>query len=126
MFATSPARRRLPMLFTLALSLAACGGGGDTATEPAGGAGGASGSANGVTIDKFMFAPGTIEVPAGTTVTWTNKEDPEHSIEDEGKLFPESEALAKGDSFTFTYDTPGQFPYICGIHPYMKGTVTVS
>ncbi len=129
MFAISrPARPRLPLLFTLALALAACGGGdGDgEPTEPGGDASGAPASTNEVTIDGFMFMPEEIEVTAGTTVTWTNQEAPEHSVQDEGDLFGESEELGEGDSFSFTYDTPGEYPYVCGIHPYMTGTVTVS
>lgn len=119
-------RRRLPILFTLALALAACGGGDEAATDPGGDAGGAPSASNEVAIDGFMFMPDSIEVPAGTTVTWTNQEAPEHSIQDGADLFPESEALGQGMSFSFTYDTPGSYPYVCGIHPYMKGTVVVS
>ncbi|MBW3610272.1 MAG: cupredoxin family copper-binding protein [Actinobacteria bacterium] len=124
MFVTShPARRLVPILLTLALALAACGGGGgDAAPDDAG----TSGSTNQVGIDGFAFMPAEIDVAAGTTVTWTNQEAAEHSIRDEGDLFAESEALAEGESFSFTYDTPGAYPYVCGIHPYMKGTVTVS
>jgi plastocyanin len=37
-----------------------------------------------------------------------------------------SDDLGEGDAFSFTFDQPGSFPYICGIHNYMRGTVTVS
>ncbi|MBW3548634.1 MAG: cupredoxin domain-containing protein, partial [Actinobacteria bacterium] len=60
------------------------------------------------------------------TVTWTNQDSAAHTVKDSGDLFPESDELAQGDTFEFTYDTPGEYPYICGIHEYMKGTVTVS
>lgn len=30
-----------------------------------------------------------------------------------------------GDTFEFTFDTEGTFPYYCTPHPWMQGTVTV-
>ncbi len=127
MFVTShPARRLVPILLTLALALAACGGGGGGGGDAAPDDAGTSGSTNQVSIDGFAFMPAEIDVAAGTNVTWTNQESAEHSIKDQGDLFAESEALAEGESFSFTYDKPGTYPYVCGIHPYMKGTVTVS
>ena len=106
-----------------AVILGACGeDGGDTGSaEPSGEATGGE-----VVIDRFAFAPEEIEVAAGTTVTWTNQDSAAHTIEDETGLFPESDNLAEGDEFSFRYDESGQYPYICGIHTYMTGTVRVS
>lgn len=124
--------RRVLAMLAFSLVLAACGGGGggestqgadpDSANES-----GAPASAPEVIIENFTFMPGELEVPAGTTVTWTNKDDNAHTVKDEGGAgFQESEDLAEGDTFTFTYANPGSYPYICGIHPYMKATVVVS
>lgn len=111
----------------LTLALAACGGddGGSTGDAPADEGSAREGTSD-VTIENFAFMPAEIEVAPGTTVTWTNMDDVAHTVQDEGDLFPESDDLAQGESFEFTYDTAGEYPYICGIHPYMKGTVTVS
>lgn len=81
----------------------------------------------GVTIADFAFDPVDVTVPAGTDVTWTNTDGSPHSIQDDSgtELFPESEDLDRGDAFTFAYAEPGTYPYICGIHNYMRGTVTV-
>ena len=106
------------------VALAAVGCGEDRATSPTGGSGGASDVQ--VAIEGFEFVPPEIEVESGASVTWTNSDDSAHPIQDEGGLFPESEDLGAGDSFSFTSDAPGQYPYICGIHPFMKGTVSVS
>ena len=110
------------ILLATILTLAACGGGGDDSGS-AGDDTPAAGASE-VLIEGFNFVPETIEVPAGTAVTWTNEDSAAHSVVDEG-LF-ESEELAQGETFSFTYDTPGEYSYICGIHPYMTATVTVT
>ena len=111
----------------LAVAGVACGGGDDAGGSGApGGASGQAGTAAAVTAEQFQFRPDEVEVAPGTTVTWTNEDTVAHTVQDNGGLFPESDDLAKGESFSFTYQTPGSYPYICGIHPYMKGTVTVS
>ena len=117
--------RQLVAVGALALIGVACGGGdeGTSATEEPEGA--AAGTPE-VVIENFQFVPQEIEVAEGTTVTWTNQDEVAHTVQDEGDLFPESEDLAQGQTFSFTYERAGSFPYICGIHPYMKGTVTVS
>ena len=33
--------------------------------------------------------------------------------------------MLKGQSETLTFDKPGTFGYICGLHPNMKGTIEV-
>jgi plastocyanin len=125
MSSTTSAARRLLALPVLVMALVACGADDDTGGAAAG-AGDATASGTEVVIKGFSFDPMEIEVASGATVTWTNEDAAPHTIKDNGDLFPESEELAQGDTFSFTYDTPGEHPYICGIHPYMKGTVTVS
>lgn len=82
--------------------------------------------AGAVTISNFAFSPAELTVPAGTTVTWTNQDDTNHSIMDTSAMHtPVSKNLAKGDTFSITYPKAGSYSYICGIHNYMMGTVTV-
>ena len=61
----------------------------------------------------------------GTTVTWKNDDSATHRIKSGDGTF-DSKDLKDGDSFEHTFDTAGTFAYICGIHPSMKGTVTVT
>ncbi len=117
-------RWHVPFVLLGVLALGACGG--DDAAEPASTGGDDAGAAGAVVIERFAFMPEDIEVAAGTAVTWANKDSAAHSIEDQGGLFPESEEIPQGEEFSFTYDTPGEYPYICGIHPYMTATVTVT
>jgi plastocyanin len=77
-----------------------------------------------VTIDNFAFAPATLTVTAGTTVTWKNEDDSPHRIGDKNGTF-KSSALDTDDSFSHTFAAPGEYPYICTIHPYMTGKIIV-
>ncbi len=87
----------------------------------------ASGTPEGSTIvmaKDFMFAPTSLEVAAGSTVTWTNKDDEPHSVVSDGGLF-RSGALDTNESFSFRFDKPGTYHYACSIHPRMVGTIVV-
>ncbi len=77
-----------------------------------------------IAISGFAFAPQTLTVKAGTTITWTNKDSASHTVVSDDKTV-NSETLAKGDSFEFKFDKSGTYTYICGIHPSMKGIIVV-
>jgi plastocyanin len=77
-----------------------------------------------VNIDNFAFAPPTLTVTAGTTVTWKNEDDSPHRIGDKNGTF-KSAALDTDDTFSHTFAAPGEYPYICTIHPYMVGKIVV-
>jgi plastocyanin len=74
-----------------------------------------------VQIDNFAFAPATLTV---TTVTWKNEDDSPHRIGDKSGTFT-SAALDTDDTFSHTYSAPGEYPYICTIHPYIVGKIIV-
>jgi plastocyanin len=78
-----------------------------------------------VSIDNFTFGPQTLTVKAGTTVTWTNKDDIPHGIASANNGFAKSRALDTDDSYSFTFTTPGTYQYFCYIHPHMTGTIVV-
>ena len=86
---------------------------------------GASGATADIAIQGFAFSPADITVKAGTEVRWTNKDTADHTVAgDDGSWA--SGGMAKGDSYSRVFDTVGTFTYKCGIHPSMKGTITVS
>lgn len=78
-----------------------------------------------VGIKNYKFDPAEIHVKVGESVTWTNNDAFPHLIYDKGGAF-QSTALGQGESFTQKFDKAGSFPYICGIHNYMSGTVVVA
>jgi amicyanin len=85
----------------------------------------AQGTATTVSIDNFTFSPPKLTVKAGTTVTWTNKDDIPHGIAATGNAFARSNALDTDNSYSFTFTTPGTYQYFCYIHPHMTGTIVV-
>ncbi|BBY04408.1 cupredoxin domain-containing protein [Mycobacterium seoulense] len=78
-----------------------------------------------VTIDGFAFAPATLTVAAGTTVTWTNRDEEPHTVAASDGSF-HSPGMGTGATFTHTFTDPGTFDYVCSIHPMMRGTVVVT
>jgi plastocyanin len=78
-----------------------------------------------VTIENFAFSPATLTVKAGATVTWTNKDQDPHTATARDKAFS-SPTLNTGQSFSYTFKTPGSYAYLCTIHPFMTATVVVT
>lgn len=83
------------------------------------------GTAAEVSVVDFAFEPGTIEVPAGTEVVWTNNGERPHTVTADDGLF-DSGRLDPGEQFAFTFDTPGAYAYHCGFHPDMQATIVVT
>lgn len=78
-----------------------------------------------VSIDNFAFAPAVLTVRAGSTVTWTNRDEEPHTVAANDGSF-RSPGMGTGVSFSHTFATPGTFDYVCSIHPSMHGTVVVT
>jgi plastocyanin len=82
-------------------------------------------SANAVAIQNFAFAPATITVKVGTTVTWTNSDQDAHTVTAQDRSFT-SAPLNPGDSYRYTFTKSGSYAYLCTIHPFMTATVVVT
>ncbi|HEY1992207.1 MAG TPA: cupredoxin family copper-binding protein [Gammaproteobacteria bacterium] len=79
-----------------------------------------------VNIFNYKFDPETLTVPAGATVTWTNKDEIPHTVMSSDKSFQGSGGLDTGDSYSYTFTQPGTYNYYCTLHPFMKGKVVVT
>ncbi len=78
-----------------------------------------------IKIDNFTYNPGNLVIPAGTTVTWVNEDDVPHTaVAADFKAF-RSKPMDTDDKFSFTFNTPGAFPYFCSIHPHMTAKIIV-
>lgn len=81
-----------------------------------------------VGIRDFKFEPQHITIRKGQTVTWENREKRQyHSVwfEALGEAEP-ADYLFPEDTYTRSFDETGKFPYRCGPHPEMTGSVTVT
>jgi plastocyanin len=103
---------KLATLTTLALSLAA------SASHAA------SADADRIVIRNFMFQPTTVTIKAGSTVTWVNMDEEPHTTVSVAGLF-RSAALDTNGSYSFTFDKPGTYLFVCSLHPQMTGTIVV-
>ena len=77
-----------------------------------------------VVILGMQFTPAELQVQVGDTVRWINQEKrTSHSL-----LFgdqPESERLLPGEHWERRFERAGDYPYVCGPHPDMKGRIIV-
>jgi plastocyanin len=78
-----------------------------------------------IEIDNFTFNPPSVSVKAGSTVVFVNADDIPHSIVDEKTRF-RSKVLDTDEKFTMTVSEPGEIGYFCGLHPHMRGHITVT
>ncbi|HSX31835.1 MAG TPA: cupredoxin domain-containing protein [Candidatus Saccharimonadales bacterium] len=82
-----------------------------------------------VSLTMRGITPATIKVKAGQEVTWINQDTREHRLTaDQSSLagYDSVDALAKGDSYTFTFDNKGTFHYYDPADPKgYNGTVVV-
>src|SRR5258707_596669 len=75
-----------------------------------------------IVVRSFMFQPMSLTVKAGSTVTWTNMDEEPHTVVSSSGQF-RSNALDTKDSFSFKFDKPGTYSFVCSIHPQMVGTI---
>ena len=77
-----------------------------------------------IDIAKFGFAPKEITVAPGTRIVWTNRDEAPHTVTSTEKKFA-SKGMDTDDKFEHTFDSEGDFNYICTVHPFMTGIVHV-
>ncbi len=88
----------------------------------------ASGMQAKVVMRNIAFLPQEITVKPGTTITWTNEDNFEHTVTSGTRGNPTGlfdEGVPAGGSFSFTFEKPGTYEYYCRIHNRMHGTVIV-
>ena len=134
----------LPLLIVITLAvLAGCGstsaGSGDTGAptatsapdvatatiEPTNTAGtGSSGAV--VNVSNFSFSPSTLNIKAGTTVTFKGVSGDHTVTSDAGSPMTFDQSVSEGSSITITFANPGAYKYHCSIHAQMHGTIVVT
>jgi plastocyanin len=77
-----------------------------------------------VRIINLSFDPAEVTIPTGTAVAWANEDTVPHTVTSVDGVF-DSGIFDPDGSFSWTFDQPGSFPYVCQLHPQMQGTVIV-
>jgi plastocyanin len=106
----------LPPVAVLAVAAVAAGCGSTRSSVPV--------ATTAVSMAKsYRFAPNTISIKAGETVTWTNNDNFTHTVKIDGQ---EDHKVGRGDHVSIKFDKPGTYHYVCTLHSHdMHGTVIV-
>ena len=75
-------------------------------------------------IEGMKFVPERLVVAAGDRITWTNRDFVPHTVTAKAANV-ESGDLAQDARWTWTARQKGEMPYICRLHPVMRGTLVV-
>jgi plastocyanin len=83
-----------------------------------------------VDVQLFQFQPGAVEVRAGATITWSNRDDIEHTVtsgdpEHRTGRF-DLRLPARGATTSLRLGDAGVYPYFCERHPSMRGEIRVN
>lgn len=78
-----------------------------------------------IDISGFAFKPDALTIKAGDSVTWTNKDSAKHTVTSDSGDELDSILLSKGETYSHTFNTPGEYSYHCTPHPYMKAKIIV-
>lgn len=86
----------------------------------------AAAAAQQVHMSGYAYGPGTLTINVGDTVTWTNHDQAPHdAVTTAGPAQFRSPMLSTGQTWSFTFTTPGTYSYYCSIHPDMRGQIVV-
>ncbi len=107
-------------LLAVALLAGGCGSDEDEPSRPAPAAGPAV-----VTIKDFSYAPESLTVRRGVTLTFTNRDRAPHTATSSAGGF-DTGVLEQGQAKKVTLKKAGTFSYICSLHPYMRAAITVT
>lgn len=110
--------KRLFALLLIPLVLAGCGVTKKTTPEPLSGV-------IEVSINNATYTPASLTVTKGSTIRWINNDTVDHVIVSDSGAWEKSTTLKRGEKFEATVTTVGVVKYHCGIHPAMKGEITV-
>lgn len=133
-------RTMAAVLATLALLAAGCGGGGDEGVadrpvtedqpeEPTADQTSPDEAGDRVVVQGFRFQPATLAVPVGTTVTWVNEDDIDHTATAGTPDAPDDafdvDLAEQGAQGAHTFDEAGTYAYFCQVHTSMTGEIVV-
>lgn len=113
------ARMGALVLVAAPLGLLSCG------SEPGAAADKPAPSTHTVTIEAVAYSPATVTVNVGDKVVWVNKDPFPHTATSQAAGFDSKDIGASDASWTYTATKPGEFSYLCTLHPTMTGVLRV-
>ncbi|HMN37245.1 MAG TPA: cupredoxin family copper-binding protein [Hyphomicrobium sp.] len=78
-----------------------------------------------IDIKKQKYVPATMEIAPGTIIKWTNHDAIPHNVKLPAPIEVTGKMLRAGQSFEMRFNEAGEYSYVCGPHPYMKGQIIV-
>ena len=79
-----------------------------------------------VPIKDNAYTPQTLTVKLGEVVQWTNLDADPHTVTTtNAPVAFDSGVFKKGQSYSYTFTTPGTYTYYCAVHPDMVGEIKV-
>jgi len=73
-------------------------------------------------MEAVSFQPADLTVHVGDSVVWVNKDPFPHTVTSDRF---DSKIIAADGSWRYTAKARGEFPYVCTLHPTMKGILRV-
>lgn len=83
-----------------------------------------SAAAHTVIIENMRFNPARLVVVRGERVTWTNRDFFPHTASAVTRAF-DSQSIPANASWTYVASKPGEYDYVCRLHPMMRGKLIV-
>lgn len=77
-----------------------------------------------VRIADFVFAPARVEIRAGDSIRWVNRDIAPHTATATGGAW-DTGSLDQHEAGRIIFEAPGEHPYYCIHHPHMTGRVVV-
>lgn len=75
------------------------------------------------------YSPSSVAIPVGSTIIWINDDVAAHTVTSGRDVTPDgvfdSGLFMAGKTFSHKFESAGEYPYYCLVHPWMTGTVTV-
>jgi len=99
---------------------AACGGGSSGPPTTLG--------PNSVVVSGLAYKPADLSVKVGDSVTWSFQDGSvPHNVDGASDLNDFSSGTPQtSGTYTYKFKKAGSYSYHCDVHPFMKGTITVS
>ncbi|MFD8499602.1 plastocyanin/azurin family copper-binding protein [Amycolatopsis sp. NPDC059657] len=86
----------------------------------------ASAATRQVMMQGYAYAPSALTISVGDTVTWMQHDEAPHDVvTTSAPAAFRSPKLTQGQSWSYTFRTPGTYSYYCSVHPDMRAQIVV-